>query len=256
MSVHAGPNNNLLQTVNKTNISGLVIDSLQLYYDLGRKFSYSGSGSVLKDLSNNARDVTMYNAGGATYSLNSPGSPSFLENRMGEFVFDGNDFGKFSTINAGSAITVSVWCKTTNTDRENGIISHCSGGPVNLGYSIAANKMKYWYYDTTWRTVSSTASVNDGNWKNLVWAKSGTNMVMYINGTQDSSHTLNSSVNGTLVSFGSLWGPCNSDSYGSGTDSYGQCFIGSIGIIMIHSKQLSSTEVTNNYSSHRRRFGL
>jgi len=256
MSVAAGTNNDFLQTVDKSNISNLVIDSLQIYYDLGRAFSYNGSGSVLKDLSGNGRDATMYNAGGATYSSTTPGAPSFSEIRMGEFIFDGNDFGKFSSITAGNDVTVSAWCKTTNADRENGIISHCSGGPVNLGYSIAGNKMKYWYYDTTWRTASSTASVNDGNWKNLVWAKSGTNMVMYINGSQDSTHTLNSSVSGSLVSLGCLWGPCNSDSYGAGTDSYGQAFIGSIGVVMIHSKQLSSTEVTNNYRALQRRFGL
>lgn len=254
VGVFAGPNSDISLTVNQSNISGLAIDQLQLYYDLGRAFSYNGTGATVKDLSGNGRDATMYNAGGSTYSSTTPGAPSFNENRMGEFVFDGNDFGKFSGITSSSNITVSVWCKTTNSNRENGIISHCSGGPVNLGYSIFENKMKYWYYDTTWRTASSTASVNDGNWKNLVWAKSGTSMLMYINGSLDSTHTLNSSVTGSLVSFGCLWGPCNSDSYGAGTDSYSQAFIGTIGAVMIHSKQLSASEVSQNYTAHQRRF--
>ncbi len=256
MSVYSGPNNDLLVTVDKSNISGLVIDSLLLYYDLGRAFSYNGTGSVLKDLSGNGRDATMYNAGGVTYSLNPAGAPSFTETRMGEFVFDGNDFGKFSSIVAGSNITVSAWCKTTDSVRENGIISHCSGGPVNLGYSVGGTKMRYHYYDTQWRSASSIASVNDGNWKNLVWTKSGTNMVMYINGVQDSTHTLNTNVSGSLVSLGCMWGPCNSDSYGAGTDGYSQAFIGSIGIIMIHGKQLTAPEVTTNFNAHRGRFGI
>jgi len=250
-----GPDNTLQTTVNVSNINGLVIDQLLLYYDLTRSFSYSG-GATLKDLSGNGRDATMYNAGGATYSTNIAGAPTFSKNGNGEFVFDGNDFGKFSTISAGSAITVSVWCKTTNADRENGIISHCSGGPVNLGYSIHSNKMKYLYYDTTWRSNYSTASVNDGNWKNLVWAKSGTNMLMYVNNSLDSTHTLNSSVGGSLVSLGCLWGPCNSDNYGAGYDGYGQAFIGSISSVMIHSKQLSASEIQQNFNALRGRFGI
>lgn len=256
MGVFAGPDNTLQTTVNLSNINGLVIDQLLLYYDLTRSFSYSGSGATLKDLSGNGRDATMYNAGGTTYSTNPAGAPTFSKIRNGEFVFDGNDFGKFSTISAGSAITVSVWCKTTNSNRENGIISHCNGGPVSLGYSIEANKMKYLYYDTQWRTVSSTASVNDGNWKNLVWAKSGTSMLMYINNSLDSTHTLNSSVSGSLVSLGCLWGPCNSDSYGAGTDTYTQAFIGSISFVMIHSRQLTAAEVAQNFNATKSRYGL
>ena len=256
MSCFAGPNNNLLENVNVANISKIVTDQLILYYDLGRALSYSGSGATLTDLSGSGRTATLYNAGNSTYTSSPAGAPTLNKSRMGEFVFDGNDFGKFSSISAGSDITVSAWCKTTNADRENGIISHCNGGPVNLGYSIAGNKMKYWYYDTTWRTVSSTASVNDGNWKNLVWAKSGTSMVMYINGSSDSTHTLNSSVSGSLVSLGSLWGPCYTDSYAPGNDFYTQAFIGSIAIVMVHSKQLSSSEVTQNYNNLKSRFGL
>lgn len=257
MSVYAGPNNNIQTTVDKSNVSGIVTTQLQLYYDLGRSYSYSGGGAIVKDLSGNGKDATMYNQGGVTYSLNAAGPPTFTKTRMGEFTFDGTDFGKFASITAGADFTASAWCKTTNANRENGIISHCSGGPVNLGYSIFNGQMKYWYYDTTWRTLTSTATtVNDGNWKNLVWAKSGTSMLMYINGTLDSTQTLNSSVSGSLVSFGCLWGPCSSDSYGAGFDGHSQSFIGSIAIVMLHAKQLTAGEVTQNYNAHRSRFGI
>jgi hypothetical protein len=256
MSVFAGPNNDTRLTIDKLNVNGLVTSNLELYYDLNRSLSYIGTGAVIRDISGNGRDCTLYNAGGSTYSTNAPGAPTYIKVRTGEFQFDGNDFGKFPTISAGSAITVSAWCKTTDTSRENGIISHCNGGPVNLGYSIASNKMKYWYYDTTWRTVVSTASVNDGNWKNLVWAKSGTSMLLYINNVLDSTHTLNSSVSGSLVSFGCMWGACNSDSYGPGSDGYGQCFIGSIGMVAVHSKQLTATEIQQNFNALRKRYNI
>lgn len=256
MSVYAGPNNNVMLPITTINPNGLVVNQLQLYYDLTRDFTYSGTGSVIKDLSGNGRDATMYNAGGSTYSLNPAGAPTFIKNRSGEFTFDGNDFGKFSQISAGSNITVSVWCKTTNSDRENGIVSHCSGGPVGIVYQIFANKMQYKYYDAMWSSVSSTATVNDGNWKNLVWAKSGSSLEMYINGVQDSVHTLTRDQTSLLVSFGSGWGPCNSDSYGAGTDGYSQCFIGSIGMLMIHSTQLTSAQINVNYNATRSRYGI
>ena len=212
---------------------------------------------IWNDMSGNSRNVTMYNSGNSTYTNGPCGVPSVSTSNGGTFIFDGTDFGKFNTITAGSTITISTWCKTTNSARDNGIISHCNGGPVNLGYSInSSGKMKYLYYTTSWQTATSAASVNDGNWKNLVWAKSGTSMSMYVNGALDSTVTLTGDVSGQLVSVGSLWGPCNSDSYGAGTDSYGSCFDGSISNVLIYNRQLSASEVSRNYNASKIRFGL
>lgn len=261
MAAFSGPNLNTQQPVTVSNINGTITDQLVLYLDAARGLSYSGSGATWTDLSGNGRNVTFYNSGNSTYTNGTPGAPSFERGRIGEFVFDGNDFGIFAAnYTAPTNVTVSAWVKTTNSNRENGIISHCSGGPVNLGYAVlgTTGKMYYRYYDTTWRNASSTANVNDGNWKNLVWAKASTNMVMYINGAQDSTHTLNSSVTGPLRAIGSLWGPCNTldGGYPAGSDSYASAFIGSIAIIKVHAKQLSAAEVLQNYNNLRRRFGL
>lgn len=229
---------------------------LVLSLDAADKNSYRGSEVIWKDLSGNQLDATMYNAGNSTYTNSPPGAPTLSSANGGSFVFDGNDFGKFNTITAGTNVTVCTWCKTTNSTRENGIISHCNGGPVVLGYAITNGKMKYWYYTTSWQTALSLTSVNDGNWKNLVWAKAGTSMSMYINGVLDSTVTLTGDRTGQLVSVGSLWGPCNSDSYGPGYDAYTQCFDGSISNVSIYNRQLSATEVLQNYNTTKTRFGL
>jgi hypothetical protein len=234
----------------------LVTNGLILSLDAANRKSYNSGSSTWIDLSNNQRNVTLYNAGNSTYTSSPPGSPTFSSDGRGSLVFDGNDFGKFSTITAGSTITVSTWCKTTNSTRENGILSHCNGAPVVLGYAITSGKMKYWYYTTSWQTVSSTNSVNDGTWKNLVWAKSGTSMNMYINGELDSSPTLTGDVSGQLVSVGCLWGPCNSDSYGAGYDAYTQCFDGTINNLSVYNRLLTATEVLQNYRATKNRFGL
>lgn len=257
MAVFSGPN---LNQNDNTNVNGLVTDQLQLFYDAARSFSYTGSGATWKDLSGNGRDCTLYNAGGATYSTQPAGPPTFAraERSRGAFTFDGtNDWGKFTQYSFPSAVSVSAWVKTTDSSGSlKGIMSHCSGGPVNIVYGMLSSKMVYYYYTTAWQTQSGTATINDGAWKNIVWTKSGTNMVMYINGVEDLNTTLLGNQTGLINCIGTGWGPCNSDSYGAGTDGYSQVWPGSIAMIMVHSKQLSSTEVLQNYNNTKRRYGL
>jgi hypothetical protein len=214
------------------------------------------------DLSPNSRKVTFYNQGGSTFYLNPPGPPGFSTEAGGVLVFDGvNDFGIMSSIlTLGSDVTFSVWVKTTTTGR--GLFSHCSGGPVNVGYGIESNVMSYRYYTNTWYTSYGTTSVIDGSWNNLVWVKSGTNMKFYINGTLDKDETLvGGSANGNMRSIGSFWGPCASSNgvwppagYGVGNDSYGTVFNGSMGPFIVWSRSLSSSEVSQLFNNYRARF--
>lgn len=118
------------------------------------------------------------------------------------------------------------------------------------------SKMHYYYYTTSWQSAYGTATINDGAWKNLVWAKSGTNMKTYINGTLDADLTLVGDVTSGMNCIATSWGPCNSDSYGAGSDGYTTVWPGSIAMVMVHSKQLSSTEVLQNYNNTKRRYGL
>jgi hypothetical protein len=196
----------------------------------------------------------LYNAGGTTYSASPPGPPTFSSSNGGYFVFNGTtNWGKFDQITIGSAVTVSAWIQTTNNG---GIISHCSGGPVNIAYQISSGKMYYAYYTSAWQAAIGATTVNDGKWKNCVWAKNGTNMITYINGVQDSVFTLVGDVSGPLCCVGSSYGPCNSDSYGLGTDSYASVFGGNLAVVMVHNKQLSATEVATNFNNQHFRFGL
>jgi hypothetical protein len=256
MAVFSGPN---LKQDNTLNISNLVVDQLQIYYDSARSFSYNGTGATWKDLSGNGRDCTLYNAGGSTYTSQPAGPPTYDPvATKGLFTFDGvNDWGRFPTYTFPTAVTFSAWVRTSSTagDRR-GLISHCNGGPVALSYEMNASKMHYFYYTTSWQSAYSNATINDGTWKNLVWAKSGTNMKMYINGTQDADLTLTGDVTGQMVCIGTSYGPCYSDSYGAGSDFYSTVWPGSIAMIMVHSKQLSATEVSQNYNNTKRRFGL
>jgi hypothetical protein len=209
-----GPDNTLNSN---NNISNLVYDSLLMYYDASRYYSYPNSGYNWIDLSSNNKNVTFYNQGGTTYSLNPPGPPVFNGNSL---EFDGiNDFGVFNSFTIGSNVTVSAWVKCTASG-DMGIFSHCSGGPVGIAYAINNGKMSYDYYTSSWQNSTGTNTLNDGNWKYIVWAKNGTNMKTYINNVLDKDSTLTGDVSGNMRSIASKWGPCNSENYGAGTDSY------------------------------------
>lgn len=256
MAIIRGADNRFQGPVTTNNINGVVTDSLRLYYDAARSFSYPQTGATWKDLSGNGTDLTMYNLGGVTYTTSPAGPPDFSNLKGGEFNFNGTtNWGKFSAFNSTAAFSVSAWIKTTSSS-DIGILSNCNGGPVGESYGVNAGKMYYMYYTTSWQAATGTTSVNDGGWKNIVFTKSGTNMVMYINGVQDYTTTLTGSVTSSLSCIGSKWGPCNSDSYGVGTDSYGTVFSGSMSVVMVYTKQLSATEVTQNYNVLKRRYGL
>jgi hypothetical protein len=254
MSTYFGPDNSSDTTAN---INGLVTSNLRLYLDAGRQSSYPKNGSTWYDLSGNSTNIVFYKEGGTTFSSFSPGPPTFSTNNLGEFTFDGvNDWGKFSSnFSGGSAQSFSVWVKFSSTSQM-GLFSHYSGGPVNVGYQVKTGKMSYIYYVTSWQEITASTNVNSNTWVNLTWTKSGTSMIMYVNGVSDFTTTLVGDVGGNFGCIASNWGPGNSESYGAGTDSYGTVFNGSLAVLLFYTKQLSSTEVLQNYNCLRRRFGL
>jgi hypothetical protein len=155
------------------------------------------------------------------------------------------------TITLGSNETVSFWINTTgaSSNSQYGLFSHCSGGPVNLAYGMVNNKMIYWYYDTTWNTKLSTASINDGTWKHITWVKTGgTTMNMYIDGALDSTHVI-TNVSGPVNTVGAIWGPCDA------TPSYNQLFDGKIANFMHYNTGLTAAQVLQNYNAQKHRFG-
>jgi hypothetical protein len=255
MASYFGPNNaTSTTTVDNLNINGIVTSNLRLYLDAGRSLSFPQTGSTWNDISGNGTNVTMYNLGGTTYSANPAGSPEYTQQNGGALLFNGStNFGKFSTIVSTSAFSVCAWVNFTNGG-DMGILSHCNGGPVGESYGVSGGKMYYMYYTSSWQSATGTSSVNTGSWKNIVFAKNGTNMVMYINGVQDYTTTLTGSVTSSLASIGSKWGPCNSDSYGAGSDSYGSVFNGFMAVVMVYTKQLSAGEVSQNYNALKGRF--
>ena len=255
-TIVTGPDNSIN---NNSNVSGIVTESLQLFYDPARYYSYPNGGYVMRDLSGNGRDMTFYTLGGSTYSANPPQPPTFTKVKGGEFTFDGvNDFGHISSggFYAGNRFTVSVWVKTSSSGQL-GILSWCNAGPVNFAAAVYNGFMRMLYYTAPWQTIdSSQGGINDGNWHYLVWAVQDTNIKMFIDNNLVDDTTLVGTINPSIRSISGTWGPCNSDSYGPGTDGYGYMWNGSMGVVMVHSKQLSDSEVERHWEIFKPRYDL
>ena len=207
-------------------------------------------------MSGKGRNITLYSSGGSTFTNYPPSSPDFINDGFGKFNMDGiNDWGYFATaFSIPAVVTTSFWIKFTNTKRS-GLLSHCNGGPVGVIFGVNGGKMEYNYYNSAWLSAFSTSLVNNGVWHNIAFAKSGTILNMYIDGILDSSQNV-ASQSFNIKSIASGYGPCNSEGYGPGTDSYWSVFPGYIGVISVYEKQLSQSEISQNFNALRGRYGI
>jgi hypothetical protein len=168
----------------------------------------------------------------------------------------GSTVGLSGVAIAGTTFTVSAWVKLS-VDGDNAILGHCNGGPSGAGFVISNGFLRMWYYTAPWQIIDSTSGgINDGNWHYCVWSVAGTNIKMYIDNNMVDDTTLVGSINPPLNSIGCLWGPCNSDSYGPGTDGPSTQFNGQMGVVMCHSKRLSDNEVEKHWEIFKNRYDI
>jgi hypothetical protein len=219
-----------------------VTSGLQLYLDAASTTSYSGSGTTWYDLSGNQNDVVMQNSG----------SISFTRANGSYFTLAGNGyFNKATTTGVptgSSAYTMSAWIQYPS-----GTWS-ISGGIIGIGNSITTNLtnqfrtlntnglVNYWYgNDLTANSTLSPAS----QWFNCVAQWDGTTRKIWVNGTQLSSAGASGlNVSSSLVQVGAA------NVGGS------EPLSGNIGQALIYNRALTSTEIQDNYTAIRTRYGV
>ena len=85
----------------------------------------------------------------------------------------------------GNALTISAWVKTSSGSSQFFTSWGTGGISVYIGYGSPANKA---YFGDAATLISSTTSVNDGNWHFVAGTYNGSNSrKLYIDGTQESS---------------------------------------------------------------------
>jgi hypothetical protein len=214
----------------------IIENGLVLALDAANKNSYPGSGTTWKDLSGNGNNGTLTNG------------PTFNAGNIGSIVFDGvNDYvevSNASSLNA-STQTISVWYYATVLPSRVATIvaKHDTFGSYN-GYHIYTNNgVEIKVGSTTYYTGPNTGIA--GVWYYLTLAyTSNSSMTCYVNGISSGTTAL-----------GNLSISSNSLRIGRSPDSFWSVFTGRISQVSVYNRQLSATEVLQNYNATKSRFG-
>ena len=214
----------------------IVRDGLVFYIDPANKESYPGSGTTVNDL-----------VGNVTATVNN----ATVNNEIIDFDGSG-DYLSFSTTTFASTFTVSMWHKAR-------ISAGTSSDPYAFGYLFSSTSGKgmalseggtsgqvdpgeYYYWNNSAATPISTVVAQDEVWGNVsvVFNTSGNEIKFYFNGELNQTTTV-SSIDNTFNQLGR---------YGS-SNWY---LNGQIGLSCIYNKELSASEVFQNYNALKNRF--
>ena len=213
----------------------IVTDGLVLALDAGDVNSYPGTGTTWYDLSGNGNNGTLTNG------------PSFQSTNQGIIEFDGtNDYvnvANSDTLDGFSSVTFEAWVNPDNSASYRRIFDKNYNNSYN--FSLANNNTFYIYINGSFSNSNTT--VNPDEWQLLTATYNGTSAIFYKNGSIVQTNAFAHGAVGT-----------NSDDLRIGTNynSTTSQFNGHIGLCKIYSKELTASEVLQNYNATKTRFGL
>lgn len=217
----------------------IVTSDLRYYLDPANPKCYSGSGTTVNDLS--------------TYGLNSDLINGGVVSN-GVFVLDGaNDYLNRSYTFDWTSTPWSVSFFANAADFQwPTVIDLIAAGNGHFRFDLRNDRIR-----SRFRTpggsssdlVNYTTTINSNQWYHCAFTRSGTTFKAYLNGVLVATNT-NNNFSGTsgmsVIRIG----------YSSDYDASDRTFEGSVGPVMIHTKQLSDSEVLQNFSAQKGRFGL
>jgi len=216
----------------KANVAeGVVTNGLQLYLD-----PYNSDGSDWFDASGNDLGLTLSN--GPTVS-------------NGIITFDNSDTqlasrGNTSLLNQEGPLTVSVWYRTTVTDRQY-IVAQGDGTDYGCNYQLFIDTQHSFSigYGSSAIYAATPNTVVTGKWTNFVGVFDGTQLKSYINGE---------------LSTVTDWDSAQTQYTTSGTfrvgdrNTSGVNFEGDIGILSFYDRALSTSEIKQNFKATAPRY--
>ena len=215
----------------------IVTNGLVLCLDAANKKSYSGSGTIWKDLAG-SNNGTLINA------------PTYSSANGGSIVFDGaNDFVQCLESLTVTAATFVTWIRRNGSQGTYDGILFSRGTTNTTGMSFYAfNQLGY-----TWNDAYDTYHWNSGltipdlTWCMVAISVTSTAATAYL----CESNRITSATN-TVSHSSSLL-----DDIKIGVDEYeNRCFTGNIATAMIYNRALSANEISQNYNALKGRFNL
>tara|TARA_R110000868_G_C10821371_1_gene758646 strand:- start:159 stop:908 length:750 start_codon:yes stop_codon:yes gene_type:complete len=235
---------------------GIVASGLVMYLDAANKNSYPGSGT------------TWYDLGISNMSGELTNGPTFDTGNAGNIIFDGVDDVILGTdtsgvlnIGAGNTVTLDGWIKSSTFGAQSIFTygsdlyqKYWSYGFGVYGTSVTPNGLNLTVYNGISGggnyNIASALRPKFGVWNNFTAVFGGTTSV-YVNGIY--ARSISSPNNNIVSPVGNYWtiggAPYN------GFPSYG-AFNGNIAAVKVYNRELSASEVLENYNASKSRFGL
>ena len=216
-----------------------------LCLDAGDLKSYPGSGTIWYDRTRNKNNGTLTNG------------PTFNTSNGGSIVFDAtNDYVNIANTalpSANNPHTVSSWIYKQGDNTSNGWVALTTWGTNTTNQkrmifvssnSTNNNKIYTGFYgnDYNWGT-----GVTNNVWTHLVWTYNGSTEAIYLNGSLYGTHA--------VVNVNTVLGV--NHEVGAYFDStFLSYYNGRIANFQIYSRALSASEILQNFTAQRGRFGV
>jgi hypothetical protein len=239
--------------------SKIVTNGLVLCLDAGNRKSYPGSGTAWTDLSGRGNTGTLTN--GPTYSSANGGS----------LGFDGlDDFGSVSSSqfqSGNNPLTMEVWFRWSGngTNTNNVLFAYGNDAGAHRVPSLYLTPSKFRFeFGSSSGIVDSNTTIQTNTWYQGVGVYNNkqfeSTTKVYINGLLENTTSYNSAsidLNGSNGQTAGIGGAFSSfGNVGTGaTRRYGT-FNGNIALIKYYNRDLTATEIAQNYNALKGRYGL
>jgi len=249
-------------------IDNIVTSDLIVHYDSGQTYgietsvdSITGINAVSK-WNNLVGDGLYANPQTSLYPINldvADASSAELNNyptaTNQHFTVDSSFIGSGKIGTANTSYAIETWVKVTN-DVALGISSTTNGASIVgissiHGYGLQVYKpsgIRLSFGERGNGRLTNNTNLSTGTWYHVVATnEAGVGSKIYLNGTLDASGSaidITSSVSKLKIGFGS-----------SVTNHINQYFSGKVAVIRIYKKNLSQSQVTQNYNALKQRFG-
>jgi hypothetical protein len=206
------------------------------------------SGSTLVDSSSNGYNATLFNSPTiATYN-----NTKVLQLSSASSQYFGYTSGYGTTLN--SAFTFDVWCYPFTSATAGTLIGEWNNSTFNSGWTddqmgFTTTSINCGVYNTGYAVAKNSWTNN--TWYNIVMVYNGSGLTTYVNNVAGGTTTgakANPGAPGTYLSMG-----LPATDYLSGVSGY---FNGYIGAWKIYSVALNTTQLTQNFTALRGRYGV
>lgn len=215
----------------------IVTDGLVLYLDAANPKSYPGTGTNVYDLVNYASNITFYN------------TPVITETSFDFTTLDTDGLSIASTDYEGlTDFTMECLFKLNGTHLhyDGSLMSSGNWNSSHWSFSVNQNNTAV---VTRNPSITHSYSFTTGLWYSGVYRRSGTTINFFINNVKSSDYSSSNNI------------PLTSDATNTsiGRETYASGYFnlnGKISIAKIYNRSLTDLEVSQNFNTIRKRFGI